>query len=123
VILADTSVWIEHLHKGNDALAALMEVHEVLTHPFVVGELALGHIRARDIVVSQLQLLPQAVVVTPAEVLALIRQRRLFGAGIGYVDAHLLASVLVTEGAALWTHDRRLHAVARKLGVAYELAA
>jgi predicted nucleic acid-binding protein len=119
VILVDTSVWIEHLRRRNDALAALMEAREILAHPFVIGELALGHVRSRNIVVGELQLLPQAKVARPAEVLALIERRQLFGLGIGYVDAHLLAAVLLTGEGALWTRDRNLHIAAEKLGLAH----
>jgi len=96
---------------------ALLEAREVLVHPFVVGELALGSLRSRDTIVSQLQLLPQADIATPDEVLELIERRRLFGRGIGYVDVHLLAAVLLTAGTTLWTNDHNLQRAARDLRV------
>ena len=119
MILADTSVWIQHLQRRNDRLAALMETREILVHPFVVGELALGHLRSRQTVVSELQLLPQAQVASPIEVLTLIERRQLFGTGIGYVDAHLLAATRLSVGASLWTFDKRLKSAAIRLGISY----
>ena len=117
MILADTSVWVDHLRAGDAALAGLLETGTVLGHPFVVGELALGQLRQRDVVLSALADLPQAVVATDDEVLGLITRHGLFGRGIGYVDAHLLAAVRLTAGATLWTRDKRLGGVAGALGV------
>jgi predicted nucleic acid-binding protein len=90
----------------------------VLAHPFVIGELALGNLRQRDIVLRALSDLSTASVATDTEVLHFIDQHALFGRGIGYVDAHLLAAVQLTPGARLWTNDRRLHAVAVQLELA-----
>jgi predicted nucleic acid-binding protein len=123
VILVDTSVWIEHVRERNDALVALLNDREILVHPFVIGEVALGHLRSRNAVLGQLQLLPAALVATNQEVLHLIEQRKLAGSGIGYVDAHLLASVSLIANAKLWTIDKNLHAIARKIGLAYEASA
>ena len=117
MILVDTSVWIDHFRRGNQFLVALLDTRDVLVHPFVVGELALGYLRSRDTIVSQLQLLPQANIATPDEVLKLVERRRLFGRGIGYVDVHLLAAVLLTAGTTLWTNDDNLQRAARDLGV------
>lgn len=117
MILVDTSVWIDHFRSGDAQLATLLLDGKVLGHPWVTGELALGNLEHRHEVVRLLQDLPQATVATDAEVMTLINQRHLFGLGIGYVDAHLLASAKLSGGARLWTRDRRLHAAAAQLDV------
>jgi len=122
VILVDTSVWIEHLRSASAILTELLGDGQVLVHPFVLGELALGSLRQRDVLLSDLRDLPQAVVATDGEVLSLIDRRTLFGRGIGYVDAHLLAAARLTAGSKLWTHDRRLQAVAAQLDLAAVLS-
>jgi hypothetical protein len=118
VILADTSVWIDHLRGHDPALAILLENGTVLGHAFVLGEIACGAVRGRAEILRLLADLPQALAATDAEVLGLIEHHRLMGRGIGYVDAHLLASTVLTPDARLWTHDRRLAEVAESLGVA-----
>lgn len=118
MILVDTSIWIDHLRAGDKSLSALLDAGRVLAHPFVVGELALGILRQRDIILDALSDLPQARVATDKEVLHLIDQNALSGLGIGYVDAHLLAAVRLTAGSVLWTRDKRLHRVADRLKVA-----
>jgi len=120
VILVDTSVWVDHLRAGNERLTALLSGGEVLGHPFVMGELALGSLRRRNGVLSNLRDLPQAVVASDTEVLHFIDRQLLFGRGIGYVDAHLLAAARLTGG-KLWTRDRRLQMVAAELGLAAAL--
>jgi predicted nucleic acid-binding protein len=122
VILVDTSVWVEHLQAGSEELTRLLGGGEVLGHPFVIGELALGNLRQRDAFLSDLQNLPQAVVASDEEVLRLINRQTLFGRGIGYVDAHLLAAARLTAGSKFWTRDRRLQAVAAQLGLAAALS-
>jgi predicted nucleic acid-binding protein len=122
VILVDTSVWVEHLHVGNEDLAAFLNGGEVLGHPFVIGELALGNLRPRNPFLSDLRDLPQAIAAEDEEVLRLIDRHVLFGRGIGYVDAHLLAATRLTAGSKLWTRDRRLHTVAAQLGLAATLS-
>jgi predicted nucleic acid-binding protein len=121
VILADTSVWVDHLRAGDRTLAALLDAGMVLAHPFVIGELALGNLRQREIVLNALADLPRAGVATDAEVLHFIEHHALSGRGIGYIDAHLLAAVKLTPGAELWTNDKRLHGVAVQLGLAITL--
>jgi predicted nucleic acid-binding protein len=116
VILVDTSVWVHHLRAKDNTLVALLDAGQVLGHPFVTGELALGNLRRRDLVIGSLQDLPQANNATDEEVLQFIYRHALPGTGIGYVDAHLLASTRLTAGAALWTRDKRLQAAAKKLG-------
>lgn len=118
MILADTSVWINHLRAADERLTALLDHREILGHPFVMGEIALGHLPRRGAVLGELRDLPEAAVATDEEVLDLIERLPLFGRGIGYVDAHLLAAVRLTEEARLWTKDRRLRAVAAELGLA-----
>jgi hypothetical protein len=97
----------------------LLEAEQVLMHPFVMGELALGHLGPRQTIMSSLNSLPQAVIASPAEVLQLIERHRLFGSGIGYVDAHLLAAARLMASVPLWTCDRRLHAIAGGMGLAH----
>lgn len=118
MILVDTSIWVDHLRAGDGALVGLLEAGAVLAHPCVIGELALGHLSQRGGVLGALSDLPQAEVATDAEVLHFIGQHALFGHGIGYVDAHLLAATRLSAGASLWTRDKRLHAVADRLGLA-----
>ena len=115
--LVDTSVWVDHLRRGNRALALLLEGDQVLTHPFVVGELACGRMRNRDEILGLLAKLPEAKVARHDEVLALVGRHRLCGRGIGWVDAHLLASSLLSH-APLLTLDRRLSEVAATVGIA-----
>ncbi len=117
MILVDTSIWVDHLRIGDPGLAALLEDRQVLIHPWVIGELALGHMSGRLEVIHLLRSLPHAVSATDAEVLTLIENQRLFGTGIGYVDAQLLASTLLTSSARLWTRDKRLKTVAGRAGV------
>ena len=122
MILVDTSVWINHLRLASAILSELLDDGEVLVHPFVLGELALGNLRRRDAFLSDLRDLPRAAVATDEEVISLIDRQTLFGRGIGYVDAHLLAAARLTAGTKLWTHDRRLQAVAAQLGLAATLS-
>jgi predicted nucleic acid-binding protein len=117
VILVDTSVWANHLRRGDQELAALLDAGAVVTHPFVIGELALGNLRQRDLILQSLWNLPQARVARDQEVLLFIERNCLFGLGIGYVDAHLLAAAQLTTGATLWTHDKRLRVAAGRLGL------
>lgn len=120
MILVDSSVWIDHLRAGDATLIALLETGQVLAHPFVTGELALGSFRQCDAIIGALQDLPQSLVATDAEVLAFIDRHALFGQGIGYVDAHLLAATRLTPDATLWTRDKRLRDAAGRLGMAAE---
>ncbi len=118
MILVDTSVWIDHLRQRDERLSALLDQGQVLAHPFVIGELALGNLRNRDAIIGALQDLPQAPIATDAEVLGFITGNALHGMGIGYIDAHLLAATRLAPGAMLWTRDKRLLAVGMKLGLA-----
>ncbi|WP_175690587.1 type II toxin-antitoxin system VapC family toxin [Burkholderia anthina] len=115
MILVDTSVWIDHLRAGDATLTTLLEAERVLIHPFIIGELALGSMRDRQTVLDALRDLPAAAAATDDEVQRMIDVVPLHGLGIGYVDAHLLASVRLTGGSKLWTRDRRLLAAAERL--------
>ncbi len=116
MILVDTSVWIDHLRVGNSRLADILEDALVLTHPFVIGELACGNLKHRTQILTELRALPAATAAADEEVLHLIEGRKLWGQGIGWIDAHLLASALLTS-CAFWTLDRRLDRAARSAGI------
>ncbi|WP_348683255.1 type II toxin-antitoxin system VapC family toxin [Acidovorax soli] len=116
--LVDTSVWIDHLRHGDAGLMDALQAGQVGMHPFVVGELACGSLRARAEVLGLLQALPPVPVATDKEVLFFMDEQALMGRGIGYVDMHLLASTRL-GGALLWTRDKRLHAIATELGLAH----
>lgn len=117
MILVDTSVWIDHLRKGDERLAQYLDAAQVMAHPFVTGELALGQLGNRQRVLDALRALPQAALATDDEVLGFIERQRLHGLGIGYIDAHLLAAAHLTPDTRLWTRDRRLHAAAERLAI------
>lgn len=116
MILVDTSVWVDHLRRGDPGLVALLERSAVLMHPFVVGEIACGNLRDRKSLLELLRDLPAAVVATDDEVMQFIERQALHGKGIGYVDIHLLASVALTGVAKLWTRDQKLRQAAASLG-------
>jgi len=118
MILVDTSVWIDHLRRGDAHLMAALLAGHVLIHPWVIGELACGTLRERGQMLDLLRSLPLSPVALEDEVLFFIEQYALMGRGIGYVDIHLLASAQLA-GARLWTRDKRLVVVANELGVAY----
>ncbi len=120
MLLVDTSVWIDHFRKPIALLEAALGRREVLAHPFVVGELALGNLPKMDRIAADLLDLPQALIASADEVLHLILREKISGSGIGYVDVHLLASARLTPAARFWTHDKRLHAVAVRLSILRE---
>jgi predicted nucleic acid-binding protein len=119
-LLADSSIWIDHLRRPSEALAAALRERRLLTHPFVLGEVAMGSLARRGEVLAEIGQLRQAAHADDSEVLSLVARHRLFGTGLGLIDAHLLASCLLTPDAWLWTRDRRLHEAAERLGVAME---
>jgi predicted nucleic acid-binding protein len=126
VILVDTSVWVDHLRAGKPALVHLLDHCLVLAHPWVTGELALGHLSQRQDILGLLTGLPSVEIATDAEVLGLIEAEQLYGLGIGglgieYVDAQLLAATRLTADARLWTADKRLAVVARRLRLLADL--
>ena len=122
MILVDSSVWVDHLRVSEPALVELLNTGRVLTHPFVVGELACGNLKNRNAVLSLLQDLPAAPLATDEEVLFFIEQHGLMGRGIGYVDAHLLSAVSLAGTGRFWTRDKRLCAVAELLRLAFKTA-
>jgi len=119
MILVDTSVWVDHLRSNEPALVAALETGLVLTHPFVVGELACGNLKNRSEVLALLRDLPAAQVATDAEALAFVDARALMGRGVGYVDVHLLASAALGGDTRLWTRERRLASVAANIQLAF----
>lgn len=118
MILVDTSIWIDHLRAGDPEVSELLREGQVLGHPLVTGELAVGHLSRRSEILGLLHNLPQATVATDDEVLTFIDKRQLFGLGIGYVDTHLLAATALTPAARLWTRDKRLALAAVQHGLA-----
>jgi len=120
LILVDTSVWIDHLHRPVAFLAEALEAEDVLIHPLIVGEVACGEIARRREILGLLSMLPSSVIASDAETLHFIERHHLMGKGIGYIDVHLLASVTLTDGAQLWTRDKRLAAIAAQLRIGFE---
>ena len=118
MILADTSVWISHLRRGEQRLEAELEEAEVWVHPFIIGELACGNLKNRGAVLSLLQALPTAPVLSQEEILYFIEQKSLMGSGLGFVDVHLLASAKL-KGIPIWTFDTALERAASKLKISY----
>ena len=117
MILADTSIWVDHLRsKGDPHLIALLQQNAVWIHPWIVGEIACGYLAHRATVLRELQKLPQISVARDHEVLFLIERHRLMGRGIGYIDAHLLTAA-AAQGVRLWTRDKRLLTVAAGLRI------
>ena len=114
ITLVDTSVWIDHLRKGNNQLATLLDEGGVCCHRFVIGELACGTLRNRDELLGLLWALPKAQLAEHEEVLNFIGERKLAGRGLGWVDMHLLASALL-ENCKMWTFDKALGAAATEL--------
>ena len=117
MLLVDTSIWVDHLRRGDAQLQDALERGQVGIHPWIIGELACGQLRQREQVLSLLGDLPQLSVATDQEVLHLIESQQLMGCGIGYIDVHLIAACLISN-AKLWTRDQRLHQVAVDLGTA-----
>ena len=120
MILVDTSVWIDHLRSGEPVLVEVLGGGRVLMHPFVLGELACGNLERREEVLKLLGDLPAAPTATDPEVLGMVERRVLMGRGIGYIDAHLLASTGLAGDARLWTRDKRLAAAATELDLAFD---
>jgi len=117
VILVDTSVWVDHLRRGDDKLTELLRADEVACHPFVIGELACGNLRNRAELLTLLSVLPILPKVEDAEALAFIDTHRLMARGLGLIDVHLLASCALA-GVGLWTRDKKLAQAASRAGLA-----
>ena len=119
MILVDTSVWVSHLRDGNSCLEKLLDSGDILCHPFIIGELACGNIRNRDEILSLLQSLPQAKIADHEEVLKFIERKNLMSKGLGYIDAHLLASSILSDS-PLWSLDKKLNEVALELKICFK---
>jgi predicted nucleic acid-binding protein len=117
LILADTSIWIDHLRSGNSEMRRFLSQGQIVIHPFITAELALGSLQQRTKTLALLDLLPQVRVARLSELRVMIEARRLYSLGIGLTDAHLIASVFVDSPTLLWTRDRRLRKVAEVLGI------
>jgi predicted nucleic acid-binding protein len=122
LILADTSVWIDHLRSSDKEMRRQLEHGQIVIHPFIIAELALGSLRERDKTLALLDLLPQVRMARLSELRLMIEARRLYNLGIGLTEAHLIASVLVDAPTLLWTRDQRLRKVAAALGIRAALA-
>ncbi len=121
MILADTSVWVDHFRFGDDELTDLLKAQSIVMHPFVVAELALGTMAQRNRTIALLDRLPFTKVALTHEVRQMIEKRSLHGRGIGLIDAHLIASALLHPHTRLWTREKRLRAVAEEIGIHADL--
>lgn len=117
-VLADTTIWVDHLRHGNAQLSALLEKNVLGMHEFVIGELACGNLPNRERFLDDLDQLPKTRRVPQEDALAFLEMNKLQGQGLGWIDVHLLASSLLT-GASLWTLDKSLRKVAEKLRIAF----
>jgi predicted nucleic acid-binding protein len=117
MILADTSIWVDHFRSGDDELQKRLMNQSILMHPFIVAELALGSLPQRTTILAYLEQLPSARVARLDEVRQMVEARALYSRGIGLVDAHLIASVFITPYTTIWTRDKRLSDVAGALGI------
>jgi hypothetical protein len=121
VILADTSIWIDRLARGNALMESLLDANAIVMHPFVIGEIALGHLPLRAETLSALARMQMSIVADPAKVVFFIQRQRIFGTGVGYVDAHLLVAATLTSETRLWGRDKKLRAVAERRSIAAEV--
>lgn len=119
MILVDTSIWVAYLRSGNARLTRMLQAGTVFVHAWVIGEVALGHVRSRGAVLRLMRSLPRAVLATDDEVSEFVERNALYGTGIGYVDAQLLASARLTPGTRLWTSDKQLASIAGRLSINY----
>ncbi|MDN5843580.1 MAG: PIN domain-containing protein [Alcaligenaceae bacterium] len=119
-VLVDTSVWVDHFKRRNDALVHLLERDLVLTHPLVIGEIACGTPPSRQETLADLASLRQSQQASIQETMMLIEARSLYGSGCGVVDILLPASTLLTHGAELWTLDKRLDTLAEQIGIKHQ---
>jgi predicted nucleic acid-binding protein len=117
LILADTSVWIDHLRFGDKDMRELLYRGQIVIHPFIIAELALGSMKGRTKTLALLDLLPQVRIARLNELRLMIEARRLYSVGIGLTDAHLIASTLIDSPALLWARDKKLRKVAENLGI------
>jgi len=117
LILADTSIWIDHFRSGNKQLRKHLNEGQIVIHPAIIAELALGSLQERTKTLALLDLLPQVRVAQLSEVRRMIEARRLYSLGVGLTDAQLIASVFINPSTLLWTRDKRLRKAAEALGI------
>jgi predicted nucleic acid-binding protein len=117
LILADTSIWIDHFRSGNKEMRKLLSEGQIVIHPAIIVELALGSLRERTKTLALLDLLPQVQLAHLSEVRRIIEVRRLDSLGIGLTDAHLIATIFINPSTLLWTRDRRLRKAAEGFGI------
>ncbi len=120
LILVDTSIWIDHLRQEEAQLKQLLTQGQVATHPFIIGEIACGNLNNRQAILSYLDNLEKVKQAEHHEVIYLIEKCQLMGKGIGYIDAHLLASCLINQATHLWTRDKRLNKLATNLKLNFD---
>jgi predicted nucleic acid-binding protein len=123
LVLADTSIWIDHFRRSNFQLAQFLDRGDIVTHPFVIGELVLGKVAKITEMIDFFHLLPKTIVASTDEILEFITKRKLSGSGIGYVDVHLLAAAALMPETLVWTRDKKLRAAAQALSLAAEIGA
>jgi predicted nucleic acid-binding protein len=123
LILADTSIWIDHFRRSNFQLAQLLDRGDIVMHPFIIGELVLGKVTKIAEMIEFFHLLPKTIVASADEILEFITNRKLSGSGIGYVDVHLLAAAALIPETLVWTRDKKLRAAAQTLSLAAGIAA
>ena len=119
MILADSSIWIDHLRQHDERLATLIEQRQVLMHSLILGELACGSLGKRDWLLWRWQRMAQLESVSDSAALTFVERHSLMSKGIGFIDVHLLAATAAKAGTRLWTRDQRLAGIARKLGLAF----
>ena len=117
MILADTSVWVDHLRAENAEMSKLLDDVQIVMHPLIVGELALGSLWERNKILAFLDMLPRVRVARLDEVREMVETRSLYSRGIGLIDAHLIASIFLNPPTLLWTKDKRLAGIAESLGI------
>ena len=118
MVLVDTSVWVSHLREGDVGLEKLLNDGEVVCHPFIIGELACGNLKNRREILIHLQSLPKTILAEDEEVLEFIENHQLMGEGLGYIDIHLIAAAVLTD-VPLWTFDKTLDKISKRIGVNY----
>ena len=116
MILADTSVWIDHLNKNEAELVELLNLTKVCTHPFIIGELSCGNISNRSEILTLIKSLPRIKPAFEEEVFSLLENYKLYGAGLGFIDIHLLSSALIND-VKIWTKDKALKRAAVRLNI------
>jgi len=116
MVLVDTSVWVDHLVKGDDQLRDLLANEDVIIHPFIVGELACGNIKNRSEILPLLNSLPCSTIADNIEVMKFIEDNALYGQGLGFIDIHLICACFLSHS-VIWTRDKSLSKVARKFGI------